>query len=133
MNNINKLTITNHTKVCKKCNLEKSINEFYKQKDRKNNSSFCKSCFNKYCIQRWTNKKIKAIEYKGSHCIDCKLHINNTHYSVFEFHHLNPNEKDYDWTKLRLRSQNSINLELDKCILLCANCHRIRHSIIRIS
>lgn len=84
-------------------------------------------------MKRWVNKKIKAIQYKGSRCVDCDLHINNTHYSVFEFHHLDPTKKDYEWTKLRLRSQESINKELDKCVLLCANCHRIRHSIIRVS
>lgn len=89
---------------------------------------FVKNALNEYCIQRWIQRKIEAIQYKGNECTDCKLHISNTHYAVFEFHHLNPNEKDYNWTKLRLKSIEAIYAELDKCVLLCANCHRIRHS-----
>jgi len=121
------------TKICTKCKIKKSLNDFYSQNDRKNKASYCKNCFNKYCIQRWINKKIKAIEYMGNKCQDCNLHINNTHYSVFEFHHLDSNTKDYEWTKLRLKSEDKIKKELDKCVLLCANCHRIRHSLFSFS
>jgi hypothetical protein len=116
------------TKKCAKCNEYKKITEFYIQNDRKNGASFCKFCFNAYCIQRWINKKIEAINYMGNKCIDCSISYPATHYSVFEFHHLDPNVKDYDWSKLRLRSQSIIKKELDKCVMLCANCHRIRHS-----
>lgn len=115
------------TKICTTCKQEKPIDEFYEQKDRKNGHSKCKSCFNKYCSERWINRKIKSIQYKGSKCIDCNLEYPLAPYVVFDFHHLNPNEKDVDWTKLRLRSWSSITNELDKCVLLCSNCHRIRH------
>ncbi len=115
-------------KRCPKCNSNKELSEFYQTKSRPTGSAMCKQCFNTYCIQRWIEKKIKAIEYKGNQCMDCGLHINNSHYSVFDFHHLTPNEKDYDWTKLRLKSNEAIERELNKCILLCSNCHRIRHA-----
>ena len=52
-------------KICTGCNAEKEISEFYKRADRKNGYSSCKSCFSKYCIERWQERKIKAIEYKG--------------------------------------------------------------------
>jgi hypothetical protein len=44
-----------------------------------------------------------------------------------EFHHLDPNEKDFSiggksWSLERLKK------EVDKCILICANCHRELHS-----
>jgi hypothetical protein len=64
----------------------------------------------------------------GSSCVDCGISYPNTHYSVFDFHHLDPSEKDVDWSKLRLRSWDKIVKELSKCVLLCSNCHRIRHS-----
>lgn len=81
-----------------------------------------------YQVQRWINRKIKAIEHMGNQCADCGLHVRDSHYSVFEFHHINPEEKDASWTKLRLRSWDSILHELAKCVMLCANCHRIRHA-----
>lgn len=101
----------NDVKTCSKCKQSKPITEFYKRPDRKNgHQSQCKSCFNDYCIDRWINYKNKAIEYKGGKCIDC----NNTFdYYLYDFHHLNPAEKDCDWSKLRLRSWNKIKKELD--------------------
>ena len=79
-------------------------------------------------MQRWINKKIEAIEYLGNKCTKCDLAIEKSHYSVFEFHHKNPLTKDYDWNKLRLRPIDDIHRELNKCILVCANCHRLIHA-----
>lgn len=115
-------------KQCTKCKLTKNDSEFYKQSDRKNGYSMCKSCFNEYCMQRWIQRKIDAINSKGGQCEDCNLKLVDSHYCVFEFHHLNPKQKDMDWNKMRLVSKKKLQKELDKCALLCANCHRIRHS-----
>ncbi len=52
--------------------------------------------------------------YKGAQCQRCKLHLNDSHYAVFEFHHASPNAKEYDWAKLRLKSWTAIKKELDK-------------------
>lgn len=114
-------------KICTSCNEEKLISEFYERKNRKTGSSLCRKCFNKYCTNRWIQRKIQAIEYKGNSCVDCKISYPNAPYVIFDFHHLDPEQKDTDWTKLRLRSWDKIVIELDKCDLLCSNCHRIRH------
>ena len=79
-----------------------------------------------YQTQRWIKRKIEAIKYKGGHCINCGY---SKYYGALEFHHRNPDEKEVDWAKLRLTSWEKIKLELDKCDLLCANCHREIHSI----
>lgn len=116
-------------KICTDCKIEKSISEFYKSKDHKHGvMCYCKSCFNKRCQKRWVDRKIKAIKLKGEKCEDCLLKLSDSHYAVFEFHHLISSEKDYDWGKLRMRPWSEIEQELKKCALLCANCHRIRHS-----
>jgi hypothetical protein len=115
-------------KICNTCHVEKSIDEFYSKPDRKNGASNCKDCFNAYCIERWKKIKINAIKYKGGECVDCKVPYPQYPAAVFEFHHLDPDEKDVNFTKLRLRSWEKITKELDKCVLLCANCHRIRHN-----
>lgn len=114
-------------KICTKCKINKTDNEFYVKKHRKSTSSFCKDCFNSYCIERWIQRKKDAIKYKGGKCYDCQGIFP---YVVYDFHHLNPAEKEFQWPQLKLRSDKAIKKELDKCILLCSNCHRIRHSII---
>ena len=46
--------------------------------------------------------------------------------SALEFHHLDPKEKDFS-ISTNIKSLDLIKKELDKCILLCANCHREEH------
>lgn len=76
-------------------------------------------------IARWIRIKQKAVEYKGGSCIHCGF---DKHYAAMHFHHRDPSTKEYDWNKLRLKSWDKIILELDKCDLLCSNCHAIHHS-----
>lgn len=111
-------------KICVKCLTEKNESEFYKKGKKRQNDcqSYCKPCFNDYCMQRWLDRKDKAIELMGNKCFDCGL---SWHRNVYDFHHVE--KKDFDWKKLRLRSWDSIVKELSKCVMLCANCHRIRH------
>lgn len=110
-------------KKCSCCEEEKEKDQFYKKGKRL--QSMCKKCFNSYCAERWRQRKIKAVEYKGGECLDCN---NKYPMAVYEFHHLDPNEKEFAWNKMRLVSDDKLYNELDKCVLLCANCHRIRHS-----
>jgi hypothetical protein len=74
------------------------------------------------------NKKLKlkhkCIEYKGGSCIKCGYNKNS---SALEFHHLDRNYKDFSISELRRKPFEDIKRELDKCILLCANCHREEH------
>jgi hypothetical protein len=110
------------SKICPTCKIEKEDSEFYTRGRSKILASKCKSCFNLYCVERWKNRKLKEIAKFGGKCLDCG---NEYHYSVYEFHHLH--SKDVSWVKLKLKSQKAIDKELSKCVLLCANCHRIRH------
>ena len=67
--------------------------------------------------------KIKAIEYKGGICSSCGCNGNP---AIFDFHHIDPTTKTknlkefYKWDLMAK--------ELDKCILLCSNCHRTLHN-----
>lgn len=117
------------TKRCTDCKKNKPLTGFYKSATHSYGvMCYCKSCFNKRITQRWIKRKIDAIIYKGSRCQRCHLHLSDSYYAVFEFHHHDPKAKESNWTKLRLKSWTAIKSELDKCILLCANCHRIVHS-----
>ena len=78
-------------------------------------------------------KKVRkmAIEYKGAKCYNCGY---DKCYEALEFHHLNSGGKDFGISdKGYTRSWTKIKEELDKCILLCANCHREVHVELQLS
>ena len=83
-----------------------------------------KAVFNAYCIQRWRNLKSEAVAYKGGKCEDCGY---DKCEAALEFHHLDPSIKEASWNKIRLWGKERLFKELDKCVILCANCHRERH------
>ena len=69
-------------------------------------------------------RKIKymSVEYKGGKCQICGY---NKYLGVLELHHLNHSVKSFGiGDKGYTRSWEKVKAELDKCILLCANCHR---------
>lgn len=69
-------------------------------------------------------RKLWSIEYLGGCCSKCG---GTFHPSIYEFHHVDPTNKDQDPSKMMSRSKQKLQAELDKCILLCANCHRFEH------
>jgi len=78
----------------------------------------------RFVCDRYILLKLKAIEYKGGECQRCGY---NKCYSAMDFHHRDPAEKDMVWSQIRRQSLEMITKELDKCDLLCANCHREEH------
>lgn len=71
--------------------------------------------------------KIKemSVQYKGGKCEKCGY---NKCIGALEFHHLNPDIKDFAiGSKGYTRSWEKVKEELDKCIMVCANCHREIH------
>lgn len=78
-------------------------------------------------VQRRREKVKKlSIEYKGGECQICGY---NKCIDALEFHHINPEEKEFGISaKGYTRSWEKVRDELDKCILVCSNCHREIHS-----
>jgi hypothetical protein len=115
-------------KMCIDCKETKLLKDYYKSKTHRYGvMPYCKSCFNLRCTKRWINRKIKAIAYKGNKCEDCGVKADPKNYVIFDFYHEDPTIKETGWQKLRLRSWKAITTELNKCALLCSNCHRLRH------
>jgi len=117
----------NHeTKKCSRCDVVlvpgENITEYrYNDRERR-----CRDCMQSERVEKTRGLKQKAIEYKGGKCEDCGGVF---HRRAYDFHHLNPEEKEGKLTQMfRSRKWEYILPELDKCVLLCANCHRIRHS-----
>lgn len=83
---------------------------------------FCKKHLKKHQRQqRW----LILIELKGGKCQKCG---NSYHFSVYDFHHRDPIQKEFEI------SQQIVNIsiedllpEVEKCDLLCSNCHRELH------
>ena len=65
--------------------------------------------------------KRKSIEYKGGRCGLCGY---NKCESALEFHHIDPSSKLFGIGSGDTRSWESVREELDKCVLLCSNCHK---------
>ena len=99
--------------LCKVCGIE--------LKDNKKNLSKCGSCLTK--IRRFLTKQ-KAIRYLGGKCNRCGF---NGHPAALEFHHLF--DKKFTIGSAANKSWEIIVKELDKCELICSNCHRIEHSV----
>lgn len=84
----------------------------------------CRKCASRYDVLRSMKFKMMAIEYLGGKCAKCGW---NGHWAAFDFHHRDPTEKEVSWDRLRKRSWDRMRPELDKCTLLCRNCHTILH------
>ena len=79
-------------------------------------------------LNRRDRNKEEAILSKGGKCEICGFEYNGKNAACFDFHHINPDEKKYNpSTALRLSKENR-NKELSKCLLVCANCHRLIHN-----
>jgi DNA-binding CsgD family transcriptional regulator len=68
--------------------------------------------------------KDKCIEYKGGKCEICGYDKCNR---SMDFHHRDPNEKDFGIGSYKILNWNKIKNELNKCDLLCKNCHGELH------
>lgn len=76
--------------------------------------------------ERALKRKLELIEYKGGKCECCGYDKN---YAALDFHHIHPEEKEFQVDSRHLANTNMDKLkeEADKCVLLCANCHREIH------
>lgn len=110
-------------KICGKCKKEKNLSEFYCYKNKVRH--WCKECDRINTIIRQTIFKELCVEYKGGKCENCGY---DKYVGALDFHHIDPKQKDFSIASAKLRKFDySIKKELDKCQLLCANCHREEH------
>lgn len=129
-------------KTCGKCKQHKDETEFpFKNKLKNIKNSVCSECQKEYKLKHYySNKKqyydrnkvtiIRLRElvddFKKKHpCERC----GESDICCLDFHHLNPDEKDFEIGNTRnIGSERKILKEISKCIILCANCHRKLHA-----
>lgn len=107
-------------------NIKKVAKELHISYDRLRNIVKSKTITPKKRDTSSYRKEIKRrlIEYKGGKCQICGY---NRYQDALDFHHLVPSQKDYNISG-GTKSFNTLKSEVDKCILVCANCHREIHA-----
>lgn len=129
-------------KKCPKCNIEKPPIEFGNNKSRKDGlQRVCKVCIKNYDSEYYQKDKSKirniTKKYKNKvkewydsfrknlKCEKCS----ENRYWVLEWHHLDPNQKEFTVGNMVYSgySIETIKKEIDKCICVCANCHKDIH------
>lgn len=115
--------INSQEHICPKCNKKFIV------KDNGFNRRYCYDCVpqvpksgaeNRALIKKW------ALEYAGNKCSICGY---DKCKEALDFHHLDSTQKEFNLSDRNLiLDWTLIKKELDKCILVCANCHREIHS-----
>jgi len=127
------------TKYCKYCNLDKDLFEFSVIKGKVRER--CKSCLKQYMNDHYKSNKKSYVdnvkqrkkdlyswikEYKSNlKCEQC----GENHPAVLDFHHIDPNQKDFSIGNALHSSMGKKKIlnEINKCKILCSNCHRKLH------
>jgi hypothetical protein len=128
-------------RVCKDCGEEKDCgwNYTFDIHGKPEYRARCVECFKKYHKKVTTNnrqqitkhkreknreRKQLCIDYKGGKCIVCGYSKSNF---ALTFHHKDKKSKEYSVSIMMDWSWENIIKELDKCDLMCFNCHMELH------
>lgn len=129
------------TKVCNICKIEKAVDQFsFKHKPTNKRQSHCKLCQNVRSKKHYEANKVDYIDRATDRKKDISNYLQNlkkslscskcdeSHSACLEFHHINPSTKLGTVASfVTFGSIKKLQEEIDKCIVLCANCHRKLH------
>jgi hypothetical protein len=93
-------------------------------------ASMCKSCSVEYKREERKEFKLLCLEHSDTKCAVCGY---DEHWAVLQFHHRNPEEKCFEIGRYKESKTKGgiippdLQAELDKCMVVCANCHSIIH------
>jgi hypothetical protein len=115
----NKKPIIDGRRECNMCRQFKLLSEFRKSKTGR----VCVNCndCDKIRISTYNRTlKQKAVDYLGGKCSVCGY---NRCMRSLVFHHKDPTQKEFSLARRKCLNWEDTKKELDKCALLCANCH----------
>jgi hypothetical protein len=110
--------LSSGSKICKTCHINKPLTLYYFGAE-------CKYCHNQRSTLRMRQIKKQCFKYKGGKCEHCNY---DKYIGAIEFHHIDPLQKDFAIAKNQKNFGMSHKKELDKCLCLCSNCHKIEHA-----
>ena len=109
---------------CRYCHEDKLIEQFdiaNKIKGKEYRRWKCKTCYLQMKLDRRKRQRQWLNEYKMTlSCEKCGF----SDWRCIEFHHEN-NDKEFNVSEMIGWGKDTIIREIEKCIPLCANCHRI--------
>lgn len=74
--------------------------------------------------------RVKLILNKGAKCCHCKLKYNGKNAAGFDFHHRDPEDKEFTIAYgIKKKSRKEVIKEAKKCDLLCKVCHVVLHAV----
>jgi hypothetical protein len=111
-------------KRCSACGIWRKRTEFYRRRGEQL-SAYCKVCTNVQTVKRQQRLKQQIVAFLGGCCSLCGY---DRYIGSLELHHQDPTKKDFDFAHCRTTNFEKVKPELEKCILLCANCHREEHA-----
>ena len=110
---------------CPRCEQTLSLSKFYNRRSHIGTSPYCRKCTSDQTVERTRLIKERSITYKGGRCLFCGY---DRCVAALEFHHLDSAQKDFSISTCKFADFKRIMVELDKCILVCLNCHREIHA-----
>lgn len=116
------------TKWCHRCRQDVPVDNYYRRRGGTGTSPYCIPCMKDQALVRQRALKLQAIRYKGAKCQRCGY---DRCVGALEFHHRDPSGKDFSLGHTKNTNFEKVRAELDKCDLLCANCHREIHAAIK--
>ena len=118
-----------NTKICTKCKKELPLTSFYSRGNGKYRSE-CKECHRSYVKTQYHKRKDEINNLKKQ-CVCQKC--GEKRFYLLDFHHVNPEIKDDTIAKMasNRNRMEDIQKEIDKCVILCSNCHREFHYLER--
>lgn len=126
-------------KTCNKCKKEQQLDQFHTDTGSPDGKFYtCKTCrkvqdrkryfsSNKKEIIQQRENKIKYFLYRYKKF--CKCYICKEDDPVcLEFHHINPDEKEFNISCIKYFGRERLKKEIKKCKVICSNCHRKLHA-----
>ena len=110
----------------KKCKYYLCRSLVYKSTESWNTEGYCtKKCkYKADLISKRQGVRDRIFNYIGDKCVKC----GNNDRRVLCFHHVDPNQKKFEISAKLSMDFSLLTIELNKCIVLCENCHSIVHA-----
>ena len=90
-------------------------------KDRESYNKYMR----KYMLERYHRRRAEALLQLGNQCVSCGVSGNE---EALQFHHKDPDNKEFTIAKHSSASEKRFWAEVAKCVLLCEDCHILIHS-----